>query len=96
MSDLAKDNCIILNKCIYGFVEAACQYSKKAVEILKSSTFFEGSIDPFLYVKKGTNGIVHIALYLDDNLMVGDMAAIDDAIEAFKSKGLELKIMEGL
>ena len=28
--------------------------------------------------------------------MVGDIAAIDDAIEALKSKGLVLKIMDGL
>ena len=39
-----KDNCIILNKCIYGLVQAAWQYYKKALEILKSSGFKGGSI----------------------------------------------------
>ena len=47
-------------------------------------------------MKKNANGIVYIALYVDDNLMIGDMATIDDAIEALKSKGLVLKIVEGL
>ena len=37
------------------------------------------------------NGIVYTALYVDNNLMVGNIAAIDDVIEALKSK---LKIME--
>ena len=52
---------------------------KKAVEILKSSSFVGGSIDPCLYVKKGTKGVVYIALYVDDNLMVEDTATIDNA-----------------
>ena len=41
-------------------------------------------------------GIVYIASYIDDNLMIGDIAAIDDAIEALKNKGLVLKIVEVL
>ena len=41
-------------------------------------------------------GIVYIALYIDDNLIIGDMAAMDDAIAWQKSNGLVLKIVEGL
>ena len=44
MVDVKKDNCIILNKCIYGLVQAARQNYKKAVKILKSSGFVGGSI----------------------------------------------------
>ena len=96
MANVKKDDCIILNKCIYGLVEAAHQYYKKAIEILKSSGFVGGSIDPCLYVKKIMKGIVYIALYVDDNLMIDISAAIDDAILAVKNKGLVLKIVEGL
>ena len=81
-----------LNKCIYGLVQTAWQYYKKAIEILKSSGFVGGSIDPCLYVKKSTKGIVYLALYVDDNLMIGNITTIDDAIEALKSKGLALKL----
>ena len=56
-SNVKKDDCIILNKGFYGLVQAACQYFRKAVEILKSSGFVGGSIDPCLYVKKSTKGI---------------------------------------
>ena len=35
-------------------------------------------------------------LYVDNNLMVGDVAAIDDVIKAKKSNGLVLKVLEGL
>ena len=96
MSDIKKDNCIILNECIYDLVQAAWQYYKKAIEILKSSGFFRGSNDPCLYIKKSTNGIMYVTLHVDDNLMIGDIATINGAIEALKNKGLVLKIVEGL
>ena len=41
-------------------------------------------------------GVVYLALYVNNNLIIGNIAAIGDAIEALKSKGLVLKIMEGL
>ena len=47
-------------------------------------------------MEKIAKGIVHVDLYVNDNLMIGNMAAIDDAIEALKNKGLVLKIVEGL
>ena len=75
---------------------AACYYYKKAVEILKSSSFFGGSIDPSLYFKKSAKDIVYVALYVDDNLIIGDIATIDDDIEASKRKGLLLNIGEWL
>ena len=87
MTYAKKDDFIMLNKCIYvyGLVQAVHQYYKKAVEILKHSSFVGGSIDPCLYIKKRTESIVYVALYIDDNLMVGDI-----------DKGLVLKIVDGL
>ena len=41
-------------------------------------------------------GIVYVALYVDNNLMVGDVEAIDEGIAALKENGLVLKIVEGL
>ena len=96
MPNVKKDDCIILNKCIYGLVQAAWQKYKKTIEILKNSGFVGGTINPCLYVKKSMKGIVYLALYLDDNLMIGDFATIDDAIKVLKSKELVLKIVEGL
>ena len=63
---------------------------------MKSSGFEEGSINPCLYVKRNAKGTVYVALYIDDNLMIGDKAVIDDAILLLKNKGLVLKVMEGL
>ena len=58
MSNIKKDACIILNKCIFSHVQAVWQYYKKAIENFKNSGFVRGSTDPCLYAKKSTNGIV--------------------------------------
>ena len=46
-------------------------------------------------MKKSAKGIAYIALYVDDNRMRGNMATMDNAIEALKNKGLLLKIVKG-
>ena len=96
MPDMQKDDCIILNKCIYGLVQVKRQYYNKTIKILKNLGFVRGNVNPCLYMKKSGKGIVYIALYIDDNLMIGNMATIDNTIEALKNKGLVLKIVEGL
>ena len=67
MSDKGKDNCVILNKCICNIVQEASLYYKKAVKILKNLAFVGGNVNPCLYIKKSMKGVVHVALYLDDN-----------------------------
>ena len=52
MQNVGNDNFIILNKCIYGLVQAARQSYKKAVEILNKSGFVGGHVNPCLYVKR--------------------------------------------
>mmetsp|Transcript_11032 Transcript_11032/g.16150 ORF Transcript_11032/g.16150 Transcript_11032/m.16150 type:complete len:82 (+) Transcript_11032:8767-9012(+) len=47
-------------------------------------------------MKKSEKGLIYIALFVDDNLMVGDSAAIYEAIEQIKSHGLKLKIEDDL
>ena len=76
--------------------QAAWQYYKKAVEILKKLISVEANVDTCLYVKKSEKSIMFVALYIDNNLMVGDIEAIDEPILALEENGLVLKIMEGL
>ena len=72
------------------------QYYKKAVKNLKNLEFVGGNVYPCLYVNKSAKGIVYVALYIDDNLMVGDVKAIDDMTAALKKNGLVVEVMEGL
>ena len=79
-----------------GLVTVMKQHYRKAIKILKNSGIVGGSIDPCLYMKKSAKGIGYIVLYVDNNLMIGNVAAIDNATEGLKNKGLVLKIVEGL
>ena len=96
ISDIGKDDCIILNKCIYGLFQSLRKYSEKAVKILKKLRFAGGNVDPYLYVEKSEKGIVSVALHIDDNLMVGDIEVIDNVIATLNKNGLILNVMEGL
>ena len=60
------------------------QTSEKAVKILKKLGFVGGNVDPSLYVKMSEKGMVYVALYVDDDLMLGDIEAINEAITSLK------------
>ena len=45
----------------------------------------QSNVDPFLYVKKSAKGVVYVTLYIDDNFMLVDVKAIEDAISALKN-----------
>ena len=92
LAGASKEDVLLLQKCIYGLVQAARQYHKKAVEILKKIGFSGGEIDPCLFSKKTESGIVIVALYVDDNLMIGHEKAIEEMIVQLEENGLKLKV----
>ena len=48
--------------------------------------FKGGDVDPCLFTRKDKKGIVFIAIYVEDNLIVGHEAAVDKVIEELKEK----------
>ncbi len=84
MTDAEDDDFLILNECIYGLVQAARQYHKKVIEFLQKIGFNGGEIDPCLFWKQYEKGVVLMATYLYDNLIVGHFDAIEDIIEQLK------------
>ena len=85
-----------LQKCIYGLVQAARQYCKKMVEVLKSIVIYGGDFDPCLYMKRDKNGLIYLALYVDDNLLIVDENAIEETIKELRKTGLVLKVYYSL
>lgn len=92
----SEEDAVLLLQSIYGTVQSARQYFKKAVRILKEIGFTGGDMDPCLFWRKSSKGTCYIALYVDDNLLVGDLAAIDEVIELLRSKGFILKVEDKL
>ena len=88
MFEAREDECLKLNQAIYGLVQAARQFWKKLVKILKTLGFKGGYPDPCLMMKKDHEGIVFIALYVDDCLCIGDNEAIMKLARDLEDSGL--------
>ena len=56
--------CLRLERPLYGLVQAARQFWKKAVEVLKGIDFVGGQADPCLMTKTSKEGTVHIIMYV--------------------------------
>ena len=76
-----EDKEVILQKHSEGLVQAARQYNKKAVAILKKIGFTRGNVYPCLHMEQNSEGRICMKLYADDNLMVGNPEAMDEAVE---------------
>ena len=87
---------LLLQSTIYSLVQSARQYYKKATSILKDLGFTGGTVDPCLFYRETEKGKVYFGLYVDDNLLIGDLPAIQEAIQELKEKGLVLKVDDNL
>ena len=90
------DECVKLEKAIYGLVQAARQYYKFFVKVLTDIGFELSKADPCLLVRRNDKGTVYFGVWVDDSLVIGDPEAIDSAIDDLKKKGLVLKIAGSL
>ena len=63
---------------------------------MKKIGFEGGEVDPCLLVLKNGKGLCYIALYVNDNLLVGTTEVIDAVIASLKAEGLVLKIEDDL
>jgi hypothetical protein len=90
--DCESDECVLLLKSIYGLVQSARQFYLKLRMILLSLGMKQSVADPCLFVKQDTNGILIVAVYVDDCYIVGHEKCIENFISDIKSKGLKVKI----
>ena len=82
------DECLLLNKTIYGLVQLACQFFKKLIQCLRELGFSGGEVDPCLMVKKTKEGIVYVAIYVDDCLFCGTKSMIVQTVKDIRKWGL--------
>ena len=86
------DEVLLLQHSIYGLVQAARQYYKKFISVLKKLNFEGGYPDPCLMTRRTEKGVVFIAIWVDDSLLVGNQMAIDETINDLKNEGFTLKV----
>jgi hypothetical protein len=85
VDEIPLNACLLLERSLYGLVQAARQWWKKIVGYLTKELNFKLSpVDPCLLYRKNSYGTVYLCLYVDDVLCVGDKRAIDEAIKDIK------------
>jgi hypothetical protein len=90
------DECLQLQKTIYGLVQSARQFFKKLVACLKEMGFQGGVADPCLMTRRNDKGIVFIGIYVDDCYCCGHEAAIEQTIKQLKESGFGVKVEDNL
>ena len=95
MKDVSNNDCVILQNCIIGLVQVVRQYNKEVAEILKKIGFTGNYVNPFHYMKQSIKGRVYVALYVDDNLMVGNPEAKDEVVKLLQQNGLVFNVRSG-
>ena len=82
-----------MKKTIYGLVQSARQYFKKFSDALTDKMGFrQCASDPCLFMRENKNGVVIILCYVDDNLTIGDQAAIDEMLVEIQSHGFAITV----
>ena len=73
------DECLILDKAIYGLVQAARQFHKKLTNVMETEMgFLKCMADECLLMRTTEKGTVIVCVYIDDTLCLGKKEAISD------------------
>ena len=82
-----KLECLILDKAIYGLVQAARQFYKKLKNALVQKLGFEKcKADPCLFYKKSELGTCIICCYADDLAFFGYRSAVKDVVQKLQEQ----------
>ena len=84
--------CCKLNQTIYGLIQSAREFFKRLSAKLKAIGFKQGYADPCLLTRNDDDGMIYIALYVDDCYCCGTKKAIESTIAGLKKQGFTLKI----
>ena len=72
------DDCVVLEKSIYGLVQAARQFHRKLIDKMTKDMGFSKCLgDECLLFKESAEGVVIVCIYIDDTLCVGDEMAVN-------------------
>ena len=79
-----KEDCLILQKAIYGLVQAARQFWKKIVDKMQEGGFKLIEADSCMLYKEDEKGVCITIIYIDNMMIIGKEEAIDDAIKVLQ------------
>jgi len=86
------DEVLLLLKSLYGLMQAARQWNKKFITILKIIGFKGGDADLCLLIKHSEKGLIIITAYVDDIFCVSHKEALKEFILDLEKHGLSVKV----
>jgi hypothetical protein len=81
---------------IYSPVQSAWHFYIKLMEAIKICSFKGCEVDPCLWTKHSSLGMVIIVIYVDDCLIIGTEEAIEEVINELKGHNFGLKVEDNL
>ena len=94
--DHEPDECLQLQKTIYGLVQSAQQWYRKVVECLKEIGFNQSMVDPCLMTKRTGEGVVFLGLYVNDCYCCGHEKEIEKVVNDIRKMGYKIKVEDNL
>jgi hypothetical protein len=91
-ANLKSDECVKLDKALYGLVQAARQFYLKFAKVLEKIGFEQSYAEPCLFFRNTKNGKVIMIMHIDDFYVIGNSITIKEVIEDLKKSGLKLKV----
>jgi hypothetical protein len=86
-SFLNDDEVLLLDKAMYGLVQAARAWiSTYCKHLVESLNFIRSMADPCLLIQKSDLGTVITTVYVDDCIFIGDKKAVDQALDDISKK----------
>jgi Reverse transcriptase (RNA-dependent DNA polymerase) len=86
------DEVLLLNKSMYGLVQAARQFFIKFSNILKNIGFKQSTAEPCLFYKQMKDHIILMTIHVDDCYIIGKEESINEVIKDIEKEGLKLKV----
>ena len=83
-----EDECLLLQRTIYGLVQSARMYNLKFRDILFKLGYKQCACEPCLFYRENELGVTMLVSYVDDNAIAGDEAAIEDTLKGLNDNGL--------
>ena len=90
--DVDKEDCLFLQKAIYGLVQTARQFWKEIVDKMQEGGFQLSEADPCMLYREDERAVCIIIIYIDDMLIIGKQEAIDAAIKVLCQKFIHDRI----
>jgi Reverse transcriptase (RNA-dependent DNA polymerase) len=91
--DAKEDECVLLEKAIYGLVQSAWMFYLKFKQVMVKLGFKPSECKPCLFSKKANGSTIYVVVYVEDCYVIGSDANLKDFIRDIQTE-FKIKLQE--